>query len=88
MTSAVCACVCVRVFCRRGLNNDFLVRVSDDLALTYNDASPMENHHVAAAFRLARRPSYNFMRRMSRERVVGTMWTHTHAHIRAHMRIA
>lgn len=53
----------------KGLNNDFLVRISDDLALTYNDTSPMENHHVAAAFRVMRCQCYNFMRRMSRERL-------------------
>eukprot|EP00798_Chlamydomonas_sp_ICE-L_P009451 gene9451-32432_t len=30
----------------KGFNNDFLVRSGDPLALTYNDKSPMENHHV------------------------------------------
>lgn len=43
----------------------------DDLALTYNDLSPMENHHIAAAFRLLRSPDYNFLRRMPREKMVG-----------------
>ena len=31
----------------RGLNNDFLIKSCDPLALRYNDASPMENHHLA-----------------------------------------
>lgn len=34
----------------KGVNNDFLIRFQDDLALKYNDRSPLENHHVAAAF--------------------------------------
>lgn len=53
----------------KGLNNDFLVRVVDDLALTYNDISPMENHHVAAAFRLMRQGEYAFTRKMPREKL-------------------
>jgi hypothetical protein len=35
-----------------GVNNDFLVKTLDPLALLYNDRSPMENHHVASAFQL------------------------------------
>ena len=44
----------------RGVNNDFLIRSSDPLALMYNDASPMENHHLAAAFMLMREDQYAF----------------------------
>lgn len=35
-----------------GVNNDYLVKTLDPLALLYNDRSPMENHHTAAAFQL------------------------------------
>lgn len=35
-----------------GLNNDFLIKTSHPLAITYNDQSPLENHHHAAAVRL------------------------------------
>lgn len=35
-----------------GLNNDFLIKTSHPLAITYNDQSPLENHHVAAAMGL------------------------------------
>ena len=44
----------------RGVNNDFLIKTSDPLALLYNDVSPMENHHVAAAFLLMRDSQYAF----------------------------
>ncbi|GIL62062.1 hypothetical protein Vafri_16373, partial [Volvox africanus] len=38
-----------------GLTNDFLVATSDPLAVRYNDRSPLENHHCAAAFSVLRR---------------------------------
>ncbi|EFJ48255.1 3'5'-cyclic nucleotide phosphodiesterase, partial [Volvox carteri f. nagariensis] len=38
-----------------GLTNDFLVATSDPLAVRYNDKSPLENHHAAAAFSCMRR---------------------------------
>jgi len=34
----------------KGVNNDFLIRFQDETALKYNDRSPQENHHIAAAF--------------------------------------
>ncbi|GLI60999.1 hypothetical protein VaNZ11_003257 [Volvox africanus] len=38
-----------------GLTNDFLIATSDPLAVRYNDRSPLENHHCAAAFSVLRR---------------------------------
>ncbi|GLC47046.1 hypothetical protein PLESTM_002012800 [Pleodorina starrii] len=38
-----------------GLTGDFLVATSHPLALRYNDRSPLENHHCAAAFELLTR---------------------------------
>jgi hypothetical protein len=38
-----------------GLNNPFLVSSSADLAILYNDRSPLENHHSSFAFRLMHR---------------------------------
>jgi hypothetical protein len=40
------------------------VRVSDPLAILYNDRSPMENHHLASAFALLNSEDHNFMRRI------------------------
>jgi len=45
----------------RGLSNDFLVRTLDERALHYNDWHTNEQHHVAAAFKLLRRPECNFL---------------------------
>ncbi|KAK9831614.1 hypothetical protein WJX74_002581 [Apatococcus lobatus] len=36
-----------------GVNNDYLIKTSNRQALTYNDLSPLENHHVAASFMIA-----------------------------------
>eukprot|EP00741_Cyanophora_paradoxa_P019347 tig00000215_g18675.t1 len=45
-----------------GVNNNFLVAVSDPLALRYNDKSPLESHHVSAAWSaLVSREDLNFL---------------------------
>ncbi len=51
-------------FEHRGVNNDFLVRTADPLAILYNDRSPMENHHLAAAFQLLSCDEFNFLKRL------------------------
>eukprot|EP00798_Chlamydomonas_sp_ICE-L_P000521 gene521-1934_t len=48
----------------RGVNNHFLVRVGDPLALLYNDVAPMENHHVASAFLILKEDRFNFIHRL------------------------
>ena len=57
----------------RGVNNDFLIKTSDPLALLYNDVSPMENHHVASAFLLMSEEHYAFFPRASKRVRSGTM---------------
>jgi hypothetical protein len=44
-----------------GLTNDFLVNSLDRLAVRYNDRSPLENHHLAAAFTLMQQPDFHFL---------------------------
>ncbi|KAG2451651.1 hypothetical protein HYH02_003431 [Chlamydomonas schloesseri] len=48
-----------------GLTGDFLINTSDQLALRYNDRSPLENHHCAAAFTLMRRPEFDLLAPLS-----------------------
>lgn len=51
-------------FEHQGLNNQFLVRTHDPLAVRYNDQHVNENHHVSGAFRLLLDPAYNFLEAM------------------------
>lgn len=44
-----------------GVNNKFLINTNDDLALTYNDKSVLENFHAAQAFVHLRNPLCNFL---------------------------
>lgn len=44
-----------------GLNNDFLCKTQHHLAITYNDESPLENHHLAAATRLLSDPEFAYL---------------------------
>ncbi len=44
-----------------GLNNDFLIKTAHPIALIYNDQSPLENHHLAAAFRIWIDPQCQYM---------------------------
>lgn len=48
-------------FEHEGLNNDFLIKTHHPYALRYNDQSPLENHHSAAACALAWDPEYQFV---------------------------
>jgi hypothetical protein len=48
-----------------GVNNDFLVKSSSPKAILYNDRSPNENHHVAAAWLLLQDHECNFLEHMT-----------------------
>ena len=43
------------------------MQVSNPLAITYNDSSPHENYHVAAAFLLLQDPELDFMQELPQE---------------------
>jgi len=46
------------------VNNDYLIKTSDNLALVYNDRSPMENHHVSATWMLLQKNEFNFLKKL------------------------
>jgi hypothetical protein len=50
----------------RGRTNDFLVNSHDELAVRYNDRSPMENHHLAGAWSLLKQPELNCLSGLSK----------------------
>ena len=52
----------VHDFQHGGLNNDFLIKTAHSIALTYNDQSPLENHHLAQAFAVFLDPKCQYVR--------------------------
>ena len=55
-------------FDHQGVNNDFLIKTRHNLAITYNDASPNEAHHIAATYHLLMsNPAFNFAPHLSIE---------------------
>lgn len=48
-----------------GVNNAFLVATGHELAIRYNDASPLENMHAATCFEVMRKPKHNVMAALS-----------------------
>jgi len=55
----------VHDFEHEGVSNDFMVKSANPKAIMYNDRSPNEQHHVAAAFRLLFEPGYHFLEALS-----------------------
>lgn len=53
-----------------GKNNAFHISVRDDLALTYNDRSVLENYHVSQSFKLLiDKPSTNILQGLTRDQL-------------------
>ena len=50
-----------------GRTNAFLINTMDDLAVTHNDKSILENYHIAQAFKIFRKPATNIFANMSPE---------------------
>uniref|UniRef100_A0A8C2XBI5 Phosphodiesterase n=1 Tax=Cyclopterus lumpus TaxID=8103 RepID=A0A8C2XBI5_CYCLU len=48
-----------------GYNNVFQINAQTDLALRYNDISPLENHHCAVAFGIMSEPECNILKNLS-----------------------
>jgi high affinity cGMP-specific 3',5'-cyclic phosphodiesterase 9 len=50
-----------------GCNNAYQINAKTDLALLYNDQSPLENHHCAVFFYILKRPETNVLESLSKE---------------------
>ncbi|CAG0881642.1 unnamed protein product [Cyprideis torosa] len=50
-----------------GFNNIYQINARTELAIRYNDISPLENHHCSVAFRILDNPDCNIFRNLSHE---------------------
>lgn len=50
-----------------GLNNPYLINTRHELAIRYNDKSPLENHHVSSIFFLMKDDSLNILSNLAKE---------------------
>ncbi|KAK3575990.1 hypothetical protein CHS0354_023421 [Potamilus streckersoni] len=50
-----------------GYNNAYQINAKTELALRYNDISPLENHHCAVAFEILEKKHSNFLCNLSRD---------------------
>uniref|UniRef100_A0AAV2LBT1 Phosphodiesterase n=1 Tax=Knipowitschia caucasica TaxID=637954 RepID=A0AAV2LBT1_KNICA len=48
-----------------GYNNVYQINAQTDLALRYNDISPLENHHCAVAFSILSKPACNILKNVT-----------------------
>ncbi|KAM8927630.1 high affinity cGMP-specific 3',5'-cyclic phosphodiesterase 9A-like [Pelodytes ibericus] len=62
MTSAVC-----HDLDHPGYNNTYQINAHTELAIRYNDISPLENHHCAVAFQILAQPENNIFSNISHE---------------------
>jgi len=53
-----------------GCNNSYQVNAKTDLALLYNDQSPLENHHCAVFFYILKKPETNVLESLSNEEFI------------------
>ena len=58
---------CIHDFQHPGLNNVFLQATKHDYAITYNDNSILESHHVAASWKVLLQEDCNFLKGLSKE---------------------
>ncbi|GAX83011.1 hypothetical protein CEUSTIGMA_g10438.t1 [Chlamydomonas eustigma] len=53
----------------KGVTNDFLINIDDELALVYSDKSPMEHFHLALLFKLLKLPHLNLLSHLSKSEI-------------------
>ncbi|PKU36088.1 high affinity cgmp-specific 3 -cyclic phosphodiesterase 9a [Limosa lapponica baueri] len=62
MTAAVC-----HDLDHPGYNNTYQINARTELAVRYNDISPLENHHCAVAFQIISQPEYNIFSNVNQD---------------------
>ncbi|XP_058825307.1 high affinity cGMP-specific 3',5'-cyclic phosphodiesterase 9A isoform X2 [Topomyia yanbarensis] len=60
------SCICHDLD-HHGYNNIYQINARTELALRYNDISPLENHHCSITFRLLEHPDCNIFRNMNKD---------------------
>ncbi|CAH3119914.1 unnamed protein product [Pocillopora meandrina] len=60
------ACICHDLD-HPGFNNTYQINAQTELAIRYNDISPLENHHAAIAFEIISQPDCNIFANLSKE---------------------
>ncbi|EDO40948.1 predicted protein, partial [Nematostella vectensis] len=60
------ACVC-HALDHPGYNNTNQINAQTEIAIRYNDTSPLENHHAATAFDILSQPEYNIFANLPEE---------------------
>ncbi|CDQ92520.1 unnamed protein product, partial [Oncorhynchus mykiss] len=50
-----------------GVSNQFLINTNSELALMYNDASVLENHHLAVGFKLLQEDNCDIFQSLSKK---------------------
>ncbi|KAI8809784.1 hypothetical protein BJ742DRAFT_803675 [Cladochytrium replicatum] len=48
-----------------GVNNAYQINAMTELAIVYNDTSPLENHHCAMLFTILKRPETNILKQLT-----------------------
>merc|ERR1719201_3051365 len=62
----ITACVCHDLD-HPGYNNTYQINARTELAVRYNDMSPLENHHCAVSFKILSSPECNIFTNLSTE---------------------
>ena len=64
----MCGAAILHDFDHPGLNNDFLIKTRHQLAIMYNDVSPLEMSHVSKAYTVhIGNPAFNYAEKMAME---------------------
>ncbi|NXU49769.1 PDE4D phosphodiesterase, partial [Turnix velox] len=50
-----------------GVSNQFLINTNSELALMYNDASVLENHHLAVGFKLLQEDNCDIFQNLTKK---------------------